>query len=59
MRRQPTLTKLDDLLGHNNSCQLRKEIETAKKINKNRHLYSPAMLKALRVDYFLSLENHQ
>jgi hypothetical protein len=56
MRKQPTLTKLDDLLGHNHSVQLKKEIRLAKQINEHRHRYSPAMLKALRVDYFLSLE---
>lgn len=59
MRKQPTLTGLNDLLGHNHSVQLKKEIATAKKINKNRHLYSPALLKQLRIDYFLSLENRQ
>lgn len=45
------LTGLNDLLGHHNFVQLRKEIATAKKINENRNLYSPALLKTLRVDY--------
>jgi hypothetical protein len=50
------LKGLGFVLAQVNRHDQKKEIAIAKKINKNRHLYSPRLLKELRVDYYLSLE---